>query len=306
MRIARELFGAERVDPFHESTAVFRGAPILMGGGAFAVVAREGGVPFLDGRPSQQVFRETLARHGAVVNEPFARRFGVATGERIELTTPAGPIEREVVGVYQDFSGHTGRVVVDVADYLALYPDEGPENVAIFLGKDDVSAARSALAAALGEHYVVEILAGKEVRAEVLAVFERTFAVTVALQLIASLVAGLAVILVLCALVHERRRDLALVRVLGGSRLQLGGMVVGEALLLGLAGALGGLVVGLLVGYVLVAIVNLQSFGWTLRFAPPLSILWSVAAVLPACLLAGLVPAWLSLRDPPQEALREA
>ena len=84
-------------------------------------------------------------------------------------------------------------------------------------------------------------------------------------------------------------------------------MVVSEALLLGLAGALGGLVIGLVVGWVLVAVVNVQSFGWTLRFLPPWgSILWTVGAVVPACLLAGLVPAVAARRSTPQEALRAA
>ena len=157
-----------------------------------------------------------------------------------------------------------------------------------------------------GDTFAVEILNNREVRAEVLAVFDRTFQITVALQLIASAVAALAVVLVLGALVRERVRELAVVRVLGGSPAQLGGLVVSQALLLGLAGGLGGLAVGLVVGYVLVAVVNVQSFGWTLRFAPPPAVLWTALAVLPACVLAGLLPAWLSWRARPQEVLRQA
>src|SRR6185295_11273967 len=136
-------------------------------------------------------------------------------------------------------------------------------------------------------------------------VFERTFAVTTALQALSALVAALAVVLVLTALVRERERELAVVRVLGGSRAQVGAMVAGQALFLGLAGALGGLGVGLVVGYVLVAVVNVQSFGWSLRFTLPPSVLWSACLVVPACLVAGWIPAWLSQRLQPQEVLRE-
>ncbi len=179
--------------------------------------------------------------------------------------------------------------------------------MSIFLADDrPVEEARAALAAALDGRFAVELLDNREVRSEVLRVFERTFAVTIALQLISSIVAAIAVVAVLTALIHERRRELAVVRVLGGSRRQLFGLVLGEALLLGLAGALGGVIVGLLVGYVLVAVVNVQSFGWSLQFLPPSSLLWTLALVVPACLLAGLFPAVVAMRTPPRETLRAA
>jgi len=97
------------------------------------------------------------------------------------------------------------------------------------------------------------------------------------------------------------------VRVLGGSPAQIAGIVLGQALFLGLVGALGGLVVGLLVGWVLIAVVNPQSFGWTLRFAPPWgSLLATVGLVVPACLLAGLFPALAAIRSRSQRGqLRE-
>lgn len=307
VEIARRVFGAGAVDPFHQTTARVAGQPIALAGAAFDVVATRGGVPFLDGRPSRDVFAAAHARGTVLVNEPFARRFGVGRGDAIELETAAGTVSREVEGVYRDYSGHTGRAVLDRADFLALFPDEGPRSLAIFLPEGtDLLDARRELAAALEGRFALGILLDRELRAEVLAVFERTFAVTVALQLVASVVAALAVVTVLGALVRERRRELAVLRVLGGSRLQVAGVVAGQALLLGVAGALGGLGVGLVVGWVLVAIVNLQSFGWTLAFAPPWgSIAGVVGAVVPACLLAGWVPALIASRSTPREALRE-
>ena len=90
-----------------------------------------------------------------------------------------------------------------------------------------------------------------------------------------------------------------------GSPEQQAGVVLSQALLLGLAGALAGIAIGLLVGWVLVAVVNVQSFGWTLRFLPPWgTLLVTAGLVLPACLLAGLAPALASLSRPPQEGLR--
>lgn len=302
VKIAREQIGSENVDPFYQSKAYFRNSPILLAGAAFAVVAREGGVPFLDGRPSTVAFGAALESGEVVVNEPFAQRFDVERGDLLELETPGGSIHRRVGGIYRDYSGHTGRVVLDLADFFSFYPDEGPQSVSIFVDRD-VASARSALAGALAGRFEVELLDNREVRAEVLTVFERTFGVTIALQLISSVVAAIAVVAVLTALIHERRRELAVVRVLGGSRRQLFGLVLGEALLLGLAGATGGLIIGLSAGYVLVAVVNLQSFGWTLQFLMPTSLWGTLLSVIPACLLAGIFPAFLALRATPRESL---
>ena len=306
LALAEQVFGSDNVDPFFQSVATVDGERISFCGAAFAVSAREGGVPFLDGRDSRAVFAEAVARHGAVANEPFARRFGLGRGDVVRLTAAGGTVERELVGIYQDFSGHTGRVVLDLAEFERLAGAQGAESVDVHVPPGaDVEAARARFVAAVGGRFELEVLDNRELRAEVLRVFDRTFAVTTALQGLSALVAALAVVLVLTALVRERERELAVVRVLGGSRAQLGGLVAGQALFLGLAGALGGLVAGLVVGYLLVTVVNVQSFGWTLRFTLPASVLWSASAVVPACLLAGWIPAWLSLRLQPQEALRE-
>lgn len=307
VRTAREVLPRALLDPFHSTRAGFRGERVALGGAPFAVTAQVGGVPFLDGRPSREVFAAALERGEVLVNEPFARRFDVARGERIELDTGAGPIERTVAGVYRDYSNHMGLVVTDLGDFLALQPDEGPVSVAIFLPEgEDPRAAREALLGALAGRFDVDALLNRELRGEVVRVFDRTFAVTVALQLVAAAVALVAVLLVLYALVGERRRELAVVRVLGGSRRQVLGLVLAQAGLLGTAGAAGGLAAGLAVGWVLVKVVNLQSFGWSLDFEPPWgSIGWTVLAVVPASLVAGIGPALATLAASPEEVLRD-
>jgi putative ABC transport system permease protein len=111
---------------------------------------------------------------------------------------------------------------------------------------------------------------------------------------------------VLFALLGERRRDLALLRAVGASRAQVAAVVAAQAALLGLTGTAGGLAVGLAIGLVLVKVVNLQSFGWTLRFLPPWPALAATALLVTvACLVAGLAPALAAARMHPSEDLRE-
>jgi putative ABC transport system permease protein len=307
VRIAVRLFGADAVDPFHTAAGSVDGTPVTVGGGAMTVVARRGGVPFMGGKDSRDVFAETARTHGAVINESLARRLGIRTGDTIRVQTPAGETDRTVTGVFYDYSHSQGMVVLNLPDFLSLYPNDGPRQLAIFLPPGaNAAAARDRFLHALGGRWLVDAFLNRELRHEVVAIFDRTFAITTALQLVASAVAVIAVLTVLFALLSERQRDLALLRALGGSRGQVARVVLAQAGLLGLTGALGGLVVGLGVGVVLVEVVNVQSFGWTLRLLPPWGALAATGAwVVAACLLAGVAPALSAMRMTPREGLRE-
>jgi putative ABC transport system permease protein len=216
-------------------------------------------------------------------------------------------LEREVVGVFRDYSRSHGLVVVDRPDFLRFFPDLGPDDLAVFLPPEvDAEAARDRIMEAVRGRFLVEAMVARELRSAVLAAFERTFAITTAMYLVAAVVAVVAVLTVLLTLVGERRRELATVRAVGGSRRQLAAMVVAEAGLLGIAAAGAGTVVGLAVGVVLVKVVNLQSFGWSLELVLPWASLAEMAVwVVAACLLAGLPPALVAARMQPASVLRE-
>jgi putative ABC transport system permease protein len=230
----------------------------------------------------------------------------VAEGDTIRIETPAGPVEREVMGVFYDYSRQEGLVIVDRKDFLQWFPDIGPEGVGIFLPDGTgATSERERLRTALGGRWMVETLLNQENKREVLAIFDRTFEITRAMQVASSVVAAISVLTVLFVLVNERRRDLAVLRALGGTRTQVAGVVLWEGALLGLLGAFAGCLAGLVVGFLLVRIVNVQSFGWSLRFLVPWASVFSLAFwVVMACWFSGLLPAIVSARATPREGLR--
>ncbi len=310
VRIIEGLFGREATDPFYSVDVQFRGRPVELAGAAFDVVRLHGGIPFFGGRTPREVFDEAWRRHGVIVNEPFARRFRVARGDVIQLPAPSGSIPKEVIGVFHDYSRSQGLIVMDRVDFLALYPgqaERGPRQVAVFLpAGTDGTAARERLMAAVRGRFLVDALVNRELRREVLAAFERTFAITTALYLVAAVVAVVAVATVLFALIGERRRELGLLRAVGASRRQVAGVVLAEAALLGLAAAGAGIVVGLVVGVDLVKVVNLQSFGWSLELVLPWrEVLTMGLWVTAACVVAAVAPALAAARMAPGEVLRE-
>ncbi len=305
--VAEELFGADAVDPFHLTEVRLEGHFIPLGAGALEVVARHGGVPFRGGRDGREVFAETLRRRGAVINEPLASRFGLREGDVLRVEAPGGILERPIVGVFYDYSRSQGMAVIDRADFLAHFPDFGPQEVAIFLPSGtDPEGARRRLLAALGDRFLVEVFLNRELRREVLQVFNRTFAITTALQWVAVAVAMVAVATVLSALLAERGRELGLLRALGAGRGQLARVVLAQGGLLGLIGAAGGLGAGLAVGVILVKVVNLQSFAWTLELRLPWAgILMTGSVVALGSLVAAAAPAAAAWRLAPAEVLRE-
>ena len=304
--IAEELFGAETVDPFYSQTIEFRGRPVSFAGAAFDVVRFHGSVPF-PGRDSAEVFDLAWRERAAVVNEPFANRFGISEGDTIRIELPGGSLERKVVGVFRDYSRSHGLVVVDRSDFLRFFPGAGPNDIALFLSPEtDITAARERFFDAVRGRFLVEALVNRELKSAVLSAFERTFAITTAMYLVTAVVAVVAVVTVLLTLVGERRRELATVRAMGGSRRQLLAMVVAEAGLLGFAAAAAGTAVGLAVGVILVKVVNLQSFGWSLELVLPWGAMAGMALwVVAACLVAGLPPALVAARMQPAIVLRE-
>jgi putative ABC transport system permease protein len=304
--IAEQLFGAEAVDPFVSVPAEYLGRPIQVAAAAFDVVARHGSVHF-PGRDSATVFSEALAARGTVINESFARRFDVGEGDTLRLAVGGGTLTAQVIGVFADYSRSEGVAVVDRAVLGEFLPGLPPDSMALFLPDGtDAATARSALERATNHRWLLEIFDRATLHGEVLAAFDRTFQITTALAAVAGVVAGVAVLTVLMALVGERRRELAVLRSLGGSRTQLGILVVLQSLLMGLAATALGLAGGLAVGVVLVAVVNPQSFGWSLDLVWPVREVVVLSVwVLVACTVAALAPAAVAIRRAPATVLRE-
>jgi putative ABC transport system permease protein len=307
VRIAERLFGPDEVDPFYMADATIDGHPVTLGAGAFAVVARWGGVPFVSGRDSHDAFRRVYEEDGAVINEPLATRLGLKEGDRVTIRTGGYAISKRIVDVFYDYSHGEGMIVINVREYQKMFPRDGPAEMGLYLPPgSDVPAARERFLHALGGRFLVEAFLNRELRHEVVALFDQTFAIAVALRVVAAVVAVIAVVTVLFALIGERRRELAVVRTLGGSRGQLVAIVLVQAVLLGVAGVVTGVAAGGAVGLVLVKIVNLQSFAWTLRFIPPWTVLaTTVVWLLAACLAAGAAPALSAMRTTVREGLRE-
>lgn len=303
----RAVPGVAAVDPFLAFTATKDGVPFTVGSGDFRYVAERGRLPLVDGRDVAVVAAAARARGEALVSEPYAEKFGVSPGDVVTLPARDGPARVRVAAVYVDYSNDRGSVMLDREQFKRLFGIEGAVSLALSLapGLSAEEGARRVRRAVRGR-FAVKVRTNAVLRREAIRVFDRTFAVTYALEVVAVAVAVLGVFNTLVALVLERRREIGLLRVLGASAGRVARAVRLEAAGLALLGTVLGLAAGGAMSFVLIHVVNRQSFGWTIGTSVPWGFLSAaVALVLVATLLASIGPARLAAGTDAAAALKE-
>ncbi|MFP4184041.1 MAG: FtsX-like permease family protein [Halorhodospira sp.] len=257
---------------------------------------------------SEQAWAAFRAGEGAYVTEPFAAHHEVGVGEAITLRTPSGERRLPVLAVVRDYTTSEGAVYVSRAFYKDHWGDGVINGAAVYAEPGSESKALiEALRQAAGEHAErLTFRSDAQIRQRSLEVFDRTFAVTRVLQLLAALVAAAGVFGALLALSLERSGEVAVLRALGLTPGQVWGLELSRTGLLGLMAGLLALPPGVLLAAALTDVINERAFGWSLQLAlDPMILLQAVALSVASALLAGLYPAYRAARVAPGEAMRE-
>jgi len=261
---------------------------------------------FISGRPQQQVLPELRHSNTVVVSEPFTYKHHLKTGDFITLSLGATQASFRIADVYYDYSSERGSILMDRQTMLRYLPDPAPSNLAIYLAADaPLETVRAEIEKAAAGHRVL-MFSNRDLRAEAVRIFDRTFAITYALEAVAVIVAVMGIAGALLALVIDRRRELGLLRFFGAASGQVRKLILVEAGLLGLLANFAGLTLGFALSLILVYVINKQSFGWTIRFHWPVQVLLgALTVVYTATVLAGLYPAQVAVRLNPLEVVHE-
>jgi putative ABC transport system permease protein len=211
-----------------------------------------------------------------------------------------------VAGVFRDYARQHGAILIDRADYVALTGDRRVNDAALWLAPGATRAAAMEALSALPGGAQLEISDPGEIRTVSLRIFDRSFAVTYAMEAVAVLVGLFGLSSSLGAMVLGRRREFGMLRHLGLTRRQIAGMLAAEGGLLAIVGSAAGLACGAAISLVLVYVVNRQSFNWSIEMHWPFALLASLVAVL---IILAVVTAILSGREAmgmgPVRAVRE-
>jgi putative ABC transport system permease protein len=203
------------------------------------------------------------------ISEAVADLYDFKLSETIKL--PVDGVDRDayVAGIWRDYARSFGAIVIDRKQYIAWTGDKRINDIALKL-KPGVEKAKVIAAIRVlpnGERY--EIADAAEIRKLSLTVFDRSFAVTYALEIAAIFVGLAGISATFSAAAWARRREFGMLRHLGVTRREIAGLLASEGALLGSLGALIGLALGIAIALILVFVVNRQSFHWSMELHMP-------------------------------------
>ena len=250
---------------------------------------------------------ETMQQGYILISEPLANRLDLPIhGANLELYTDRGLQSFRVAGIYFDYSSAQGNVILSLDLYRRFWDDDRVTAAALELdlGADPDFVTRD-LQTHLASIQSLLVRPNQVIRNETLEIFDRTFSITGALQIMTTLVAFIGVLSAMMSLQLDKQRQFGILRAIGLTARQLWTLVLLETGLIGAVAGIFAMPTGYLLALILIYIINRRSFGWTLQmqFDPgPFLIAFGVAVM--ASLLAGLYPARRILQRNTSDAIR--
>ncbi|MGO8988819.1 MAG: FtsX-like permease family protein [bacterium] len=299
------LPGVKAVDSFRALEVEYQGQPAIIASVDGQVFLNMKVIRFTRGNP-QAILRQFAAGQAILVTESFSLRHNVKAGDRITLNTPQGEKEFLIAGVFYDYSSDWGMVLLEKKLFQSLWKDETIHSAGIYLKEGfSMESFKEMIRERYSKPYRLFVVSHRELRKEVLKIFDQTFAVTYALEFIAIIVAILGIVNSLNALIIERQRDIGIVRAVGAFQRQIQKTTLIEAGMIGFFSHILGLLCGFLLSLLLIYVINKQSFGWTIQFSIPLwSLIESWLVVMVTSIGAGFIPARRAAKMNVVESLR--
>jgi putative ABC transport system permease protein len=237
---------------------------------------------------------ELDANQGVIISEALILRQGISEPpQTVTLETPQGDRAFPVLAVFYDYSSDQGTIILNHVQYESLWQDDRIASLGLFVSpsvsvEDTVEAIRQAFRG----QQSLSVQSNRSLRQGSLEIFDRTFAITDALRLLAVVVAFIGVLSTLMSLQLERTRELGILRSTGMTPRQIGALTLLETGLMGTMAGLFAMPLGFVLAWILIYVINVRSFGWTLKMALEGKYFWQAWLVaVVAALLAGLYPA---------------
>jgi len=242
-----------------------------------------------------------------LVSEPYAYRRNLKTGDMVEIPIAEGYRTFTVGGIFYDYGTDPGLLVVSMETYQRYWKDNAVSTIGVFLQPGyPADQALTAIRQHLGTMDArLKATPNQVILAHSLEVFDRTFTITRVLRLLVIAVAFVGILSAFLALQLERSLEYAILRATGLTPVELFRLVTLQTGILGFMAGLLALPLGWLMGEVLIQVINLRSFGWSLQsqFTPEL-FFQALLLSLGAALLAGVYPGIRLARSAPAAAMR--
>ena len=244
---------------------------------------------------------------GVIISESHARKHNLKVGDTMVLPGPQGGAPLPISGIYYEYATDRGVISMDTSTYRHIFEDSRPNSCALYLKPGvDLEALRQSLRNEIGVPGGLYIFSNRTLREEAFNVFDRTFAITGQLENLSLAVGLCGIVSALLALLRERSTDFAVLRALGMPASSLFSLILLEGVLMGTVAFLIACILGPVLAYLLIHVINVRAFGWTLEFSVHADVFVRVGILaLIMSALAGAYPSWRGRALQISGALRE-
>ena len=298
------LEGVAGVDPYQNVTLSYRDSIIRIVAIDPAVLGRFARFAWYQNDDSAwRIVREG----GVIVSESFYRRFGLGAGSEVTLTGTGGDRLLNIAGVFYDYTTEHGLIMMSRDLFIDLFKDPSIETLAVFFepeGTRPPGTGEKVRDLALGAGLNFTDRAGFKER--ILSIFDATFTITQSMRALAVLVAFFGITGALLTLFMERRKEFGIYRALGLTGREVALMTLLEGLGMGIAGFILSMAAGTIITFILIRVINIQSFNWTIFYHFDIVPYLTAAGIaLTASVGAALYPMIRVVRTYPKLQIRE-
>jgi putative ABC transport system permease protein len=295
--------GIRRVQAVRQARVVFRGTPVTLL--ALDLLSVQELTPVRPVAGNRDMFRVAAAGEGVVVSDNLAQLHRLEPGKMLELAAPGGVVRLPVVGIVIEYSDQQGSILIDRSLFQRYWQDDSVNLYRVYLSPSAQVAdvKRRVLERFAGERQVF-VLQNEELKNYILRITNQWFALTYIQVAVAVLVAILGIVNTLTVSITDRRRELGVLRAVGGLKRQIRRTIWMEALSTGAIGVVLGCSLGAINLYYVLQIVRQDVAGMRLEYQFPIAVALAVAPViLCAAFLAAIWPAEAAVRGSLVEAL---
>jgi len=243
----------------------------------------------------------------AWISEALQDLYGYKMGDALEIPL-AGRIQKfHVAGIWRDYARLSGSIVISKRAYTAATGDESANEGSIWLNTGaDAATAERMLRRVVGNGDAVEITTSTALHERSLQIFDRAFAITYALEIIAVVIGLTGVSFAASSTALARRAEFGMLRHIGMLRRQIIAMLADEGILTSAFGVVYGLALGMALSLVLVYVINRQSFHWSIDLAVPVwQLAWLSSALIGAAAVTAIFSGRAALSQDAVRAVRE-
>jgi putative ABC transport system permease protein len=298
------LPGVARVQMVRDARVVFRGTPVMIVATDIRSVSETARRPPVEG-DAATMYAAAAAGRGLVVSDNLAQLQGLRVGDLLEVAAPHGTIRLPVVGVILDYSDQLGTILMDRVLFKQYWHDDTINVFRVYLTPgSQVPEVKRRILERYGGVRQVFVMTNVELKAYILKITDQWFGLTSVQIAVAVLVAILGIVNTLTVSITDRRRELGVLKAVGGLRGQIRRTIWMEALSIGTLGLALGFALGAVNLYYILQIVHRDIAGMRLDYAFPVSVaLGLVPTIFASAFIAAIWPAESAVRGSLVEAL---